>query len=149
MPPAAVLTTIDLGPNRYQSTLGSFRGFLEGSGSAIFDVAVRTPKGEIVELQVRRHNAYIVGFKGADGWYSFSGEAGARGVPCGTGSNYSELGFVGKITYDDLNALGTLAQFTKGVALNKRLIAILIAITSEAARFATVAAYFVGLTNSV
>ena len=149
MPPVDIVTTVDLAPGQYQSGINSFRLFLETPGSEFFDIGVRTPKGETIQLQVRRHNAYIVGFKGATGWYSFAGEPGARGPSCGTGANYNDLGHVGNVTYDDLQALGHLGRFTKGVALNKRLIAIVIAMTSESARFATVATNFVGLTNSV
>ena len=143
------MVTVDLGPGRYQSSLSAFRGVLDTPGSEFFDIAVQTPKGETLELQVRHHNAYIVGFRGAGGWFSFDGEKGARGPSCGTGANYNDLGFVGKVTYDDLNAIGELGRFAKGVRLDKRLIAIVIALTSEAARFAVVATYFVGLTNSV
>ncbi len=59
------------------------------------------------------------------------------------------MGLVGNITYDDLRSLSALAQFRKGQKLDKRLVAIIIAITSEAARFATVSTYFTGLTNGV
>jgi hypothetical protein len=149
MPPVDIVNTVDLGPERYQASIKAFRLQLETPGAEFFDIGVRTPKGETIQLQVRRQNAYIVGFKGATGWYSFTGEEGARGPSCGTGANYNDLGLVGKITYDDLNALAELGRFAKGVPLNKRLIAIVIAMTSEAARFATVATYFVGLTNSV
>jgi hypothetical protein len=122
---------------------------LEADGSEFLDVAVRTPRSETVQLQVRRQNAYIVGFRGATGWWSFQGESGARGPSCGTGANYNDLGFVGRVTYDDLHAVGDISRFTKGARLDKRLLAIIIALTSEAARFATVATYFTGLTNSV
>jgi hypothetical protein len=75
---------------------------------------------------------------------------GCKAGPAATGSNYNQLGHVGNVVYDDLNRLGELAQFRKGGAsLDKRLCAILFAVTSEAARFATVATYFTGLTNSV
>jgi hypothetical protein len=147
--PAAGAVTVDLGPGRYQGSVNAFRALLETPGSEFFDISVRTPKGETIQLQVRRQNAYIVAFHGGDGWYAFLGEMGARGATCGTGANYNDLGFVGKVTYDDLNALGGISRFTKGSRLDKRLLAILIAITSEAARFATVATYFTGLTNSV
>ena len=143
------MTTIDLGPGRYQASINIFRMFLDTPGSEFFDIAVRTPKGVTIQLQVRRQNAYIVGFKGAGAWYSFLGEKGARGAASGIGANYNDLGFVGKVTYDDLNALDEIGRFGKGSRLDKRLIAIVVAITSEAARFATVATYFVGLTNSV
>lgn len=149
MPPTPIVTTIDLGPGRYQLSVDAFRMLLEADGSEFLDVAVRTPKDDRVHLQVRRQNAYIVGFRGASGWWSFLEESGARGPSCGTGANYNDLGFVGKVTYDDLNALGDISRFAKGARLDKRLLAIIIALTSEAARFATVATHFTALTNSV
>jgi hypothetical protein len=149
--PLAVQAVIDLNPRSYQSSMNAFRNLLENASPKVpfLLIAVRTPSAETVELQVRHENAYVIAFKGADGWYSFDGENGAWGTPCGTGSNYNELGAVGKIVYDDLKKLGELSRFKKGARLDKRLIAILIAVTSEAARFATVATYFTGLTNSV
>lgn len=149
--PSPVETVVDLGPGQYQGTLKTFRMLIETPNGAtpFICIAVRTPKKELIELQIRRANAYLVGFKGAGGWFSFAGETGGWGPSCGTGSNYNDLGFVGKVTYDDLVNLGQLARFQKGASLDKRSIAIVIAITSEAARFATVATHFVGLTNSV
>jgi hypothetical protein len=92
----------------------------------------------------------LLAFCGAGGaWYSIGGAKGALGTPSGVGENYNDLGKVGRITYDDLKSLGELGRFRKGVALDKRLVAVLVAVTAEAARFATVATYFTGLTNSV
>lgn len=150
--PTAAQATIDLNPGAYQASLGSFRQLLETSDAKVpfLRVAVKTPGGGRVELQIRQSNAYLVGFHGADSWYSFDGEKGGWGPSCGTGSNYSELGTVGTVTYDDLRKIGDLAKFKKGEsALDKRIIAILIAVVAEAARFATVATYFTGLVNSV
>jgi Ribosome inactivating protein len=147
-----VQAVIDLRPASYQSSMNAFRTLLETTPDSMpfLHVAVRTPANEMVELQIRSQNMYVVGFKGGDGWYCFDGEIGAWGKPCGTGSSYNDLGTVGNVVYDDLKKLGELSQFRKGkTSLNKRLCAILIAITSEAARFATVATYFTGLTNSV
>lgn len=64
------MTTIDLGPGRYQASISTFRMFVDTPGSEFFDIAVRTPKGMTIQLQVRHQNAYIVGFKGASAWYS-------------------------------------------------------------------------------
>ena len=147
----AVLVTVDLMPMKYQSSINAFRVLLEEVSKKVpsFAIAVRTPIDEKIVLQVRRDDAYIVAFKGANGWYSFRGEMGAWGTPCGIGASYSELGMVGKITYDDLKKLGELTRFQPGTPLDKRLVAIIAAVTSEAARFATVATYFTRLTNSV
>jgi len=149
--PATAQCIVDLRPRQYQTSVNALRALLEGSSSKVpfLRIAVRTPADEIVELQIRQENAYVVAFNGADGWYGFNGEDDAWGPPCGTGSNYNELGRVGTVTYDDLKRLGELARFRKGERLDKRLIAILIAVTSEAVRFATVATYFTGLVNSV
>jgi hypothetical protein len=153
MPPGSAAVTVDLGPGQYQGSLISFRNLLENTDSTrvpFLQIAVKTPNGQLVQLQIRTHNAYLVGFEGEGSWYSFDGETGGWGPSCGTGSNYNDLGQVGRVGYDDLNAIGALARFRKGRdKLDKRLIAILIAITSEAARFATVSTYFTGLTNAV
>lgn len=148
--PAAVHAVIDLSPSKYQASLNHLRDQLQVVDTAVpfLRVAVKTPKGEFVELQVRRFNAYIVAFKGADEWYFFEGETDGWGKPAGVSSNYNNLGKVGTITLDDLNTIGALGQFRKGVTLDKRSIAIIIALVSEASRFATVATYFTGLTNS-
>lgn len=151
-PALGIQSVIDLRPARYQSSVNIFRTLLETvrGQTPFLLVAVRTTADQLLEIQVRRDDAYLMAFKGADGWYHFDGEEGpVLGKPCGTGSNYNHLGHVGKITYDDLRNLGQLSNFSKGVKLDKRLCAILIAVTSEAARFATVATYFTGLTNSV
>lgn len=146
-----VNATIDLRPGKYQSSLNAFRTELENTESAapFLIIAVRTPADELVYAQVRRKNAYLVAFRGQNGWYSFRGEDDALGKPCGIGSNYSELGKVGAVTYDDLKSLGELGRFQPGSKLDKRLVAILIAVTAEAARFAMVSTWFTGLTNSV
>jgi hypothetical protein len=150
-PPSAAQATVDLNPSMYQSSLNFFRSLLETAhpSTKFLRIAVKTPAGDLVDLQVRTQNAYIVAFHGADDWYYFDGEKDAWGQPAGISSNYSHLGSVGNITYDDLKNLGELGRWSKGSAINKRLVAITIAITAEASRFATVATYFTGLTNSV
>jgi hypothetical protein len=151
-PPAAVQAEIDLSPLKYQSSLQTYRSLLEAPSTKTPSllIGLRTPKGDVVELQVRHEDAYVIGFKGADQWYGFDDQKGGWGPPCGVNSNYNQLGKVGNVRYDDLQALGDLAKYKKGSgALDKRLCAILFAVTSEAARSATVATYFTGLTNSV
>ena len=127
--------------------MNQFRNMIEdtdGTKIPFYRIAVRTPNGQTVDLQIRVSNLYLIGFKGEDQWYSFDGEAGAWGTSCGVGSNYNDLGYVGKVMYGDLNSIANLATFKKRRdVLDKRIIAILIA------RFATVATYFTGLTNSV
>jgi hypothetical protein len=151
--PEKASLTIDLGPRQYQASMTAFQNLLETADLKkihFFRICLRTPKGATVDLQIRALNAYLVGFRGEDQWYSFNDESGAWGPSCGVGSNYSELGKVGKITYDDLNDLGNLAAFRQGRdKVDKRLIAILIAVVCEAVRFNAVATRFTGLTNSV
>jgi hypothetical protein len=144
---------VDLNSGQYQASITAFRNLLEstdGTKIPFFRISVRTPNDEYVDVQIRSLNAYLVGFRGADKWYAFDGEVGGWGESCGTGSNYNDLGKVGRISYDDLRAVGKLARFKKGRdPLDKRIIAVLIALLCEAARFATVSTYFTGLTNAV
>ncbi len=144
---------MDLNPGRYQESIAAFRSLLESTDGVkipFFRISIRTPKDEYVDVQIRALNAYLVGFRGEDQWYSFNGETGGWGVSCGIGTNYSELGHVGRLGYDDLSAIGTLARFKKRRdTLDKRIIAILIGLLCEGARFATVATFFTGLTNAV
>ena len=149
--PSGVQATVDLNPSRYQGSLNHFLSVLERPDSMLpfLRIAVKTPKAEFAELQIRHSDAYVIGFHGADRWYSFNDHRGGWGTNCGIGSNYNHLGKVGKVTYDDLQRLGEIAQFRIGKELDKRLIAILILCTAEAARFSTVCTYITGLTNSV
>jgi hypothetical protein len=151
-PPAAVQAEINLAPAKYQSSLGSYRTLLETASPKLpyLLIGVRTPAGVVVELQVRHEDAYVIGFKGADSWYVFDDQTGGWGKPCGVKSNYNQLGAVGTVVLKDLDRLAEFGQFKKGTtSLDKRLCAILFAVTSEAARFATVATYFTGMTNGL
>jgi len=140
---------IALRPGDYPPSLVCYRARLANSSDPFLWVGVICPGGETVEIRVRRSNAYVVAFKGATGWFRFKGEDDVLGEPCGFGANYNDLGKVGKVTYDDLKALARIANHGKGSAGERRLIAILIAVTSEAARFAIVETYFTGLLNSI
>ena len=141
---------IDLRAGKYQSTLNAFRDSLdEPSKSPAVLVTLRTPKNETLDIQVRREDIYVIAFKGADSWYNFEDQPGGLGKPCGVGSNYAQLGTVGQVVQQDLNSLGELSRFQKGVVLNKRLLAILFAVVSEATRFATASTYFTGITNGL
>lgn len=141
---------IDLRATKYQSSLNSFRTLLDGSSkSSYIQATVRTPHDKILEIQVRRKDIYTIAFKGADSWYNFDDQQDGLGKSCGSGSNYSHLGTVGFVSLKDLGELVQLGEFRKGVALEKRLCAILFAVVSEASRFATVATYFTGITNKV
>ncbi len=132
--------------------MGSYRTLLENPANKNphLLIGLRTPDDAFVELQVRHEDAYVIGFKGADGWYVFDDQKDGWGKPCGVKSNYNQLGDVGTVVLKDLNRLGEFGQFRKGTStLDKRLCAILFAVTSEAARFATVATYFTGITNGL
>jgi hypothetical protein len=151
-PPAKVQAEIDLHASKYQASLNAYRNLLETSSvkTPYLLIALRTPADDVVELQVRQEDAYVIGFKGADGWYVFDDQAGGWGKPCGVKSSYTVLGKVGDVVYKDLESLGEFAAFKKGkTALDQRLCPILFVVTSEAARFATVATYFVGITNKL
>ncbi len=152
MPPSSASSTIDLRPGCYQSSINHFRDLVAITDPAkvpFLRIAVRTPAGELVDLQIRVSDIYLIGFKGEDKWYCFEGETGAWGVSCGIGSNYNDLGTVGKMMPGDLNRIGELARFRRRRdELDKRIIAILIGLVSEAARFATVATFFTGLSNA-
>jgi hypothetical protein len=146
----AVQTEIDLRPSRYQSSLNAFRNLLDGPGKSPFlIVGLRTPNDEMLEVQVRREDIYVIAFKGADSWYTFDDQQDGMGKSCGVSSNYAQLGSVGNIVLQDLRDLGELGRFKKGVLLNKRLLAVLFAVVSEATRFATAATYFTGITNGI
>ena len=107
-------------------------------------------QGETVYVQVRHQNAYLVGFRARiAGILSTANRApGDRhAAPGPTTTNWAKSATSLTTTF---KSLGELARFRKGGgALDKRLCAILIAVTSEAARFATVATHFTGLTNAV
>lgn len=142
---------VDLRPNSYQTSLRVFRFLLENSTAdqQPLHAAICTPAGRLVEFHVRCDDYYVIEFKGADNWYHFTGERGATGMPSGVGANYSQLGAVGTVVYDDLKALAKLSEFSTGKIIDKRLCAILFGVTSEAARMSIPAAHFTGLTNSV
>ncbi len=145
-----VQAEIELLPSRYQATLNAFRRLVEGTSKSPYVLAaVRTPADELLPIQVRHEDLYVIAFKGADSWYTFDDQQGGWGKSCGVGSNYAQLGTVGTVNYQDLVDLGELSRFQKGVVLNKRLCAILFAVVSEASRFATVATYFTGITNQL
>jgi hypothetical protein len=152
--PGGIGTTqceIDLRPSKYQSSLQAFRALIDSPSKAPYlFVAVRTPKDEAVAVQVRREDIYVIAFEGADDWYTFDDQKGGLGKSCGVDSNYTKLPTVGNVTLSDLVALGDLSRFKKkGMALDTRLLPILFAVVSEAARFATAATFFTGITNGI
>lgn len=149
MPPPVAQVTIDLHAGMYQSTLNGFRDLIESARSKTIIAMVLTPANARLFVQVRVADIYVIAFYGADGWYTFDDQQDGEGKPCGVGSNYAQLGYVGNIVQQDLISLGSLAEFQKGVAIQKRLLAVLFAVVSEATRFASAATYFTGITNGV
>src|ERR1700744_1886349 len=149
MPPPVAQATIDLHLGMYQSSLNSFRDLIESSKARTVAAMVLTPADAKLFVQVRVDDIYVIAFYGADGWYTFDDQQDGEGKPCGVGSNYAQLGYVGNIVRQDLISLGTLAEFQKGIAIQKRLLAVLFAVVSEATRFASAATYFTGITNGV
>lgn len=147
---ATVQATIDLNQGKYQTSLNTFSALVRNSDMGPFILAgVRTPTQVLLEIQVRHSDIYVIGFKGADGWYSFEDQPMGWGQSCGVPSNYSQLGTVGTVSLSDLIALGNLAQFKKGSKIDRRLCAILFSVVSEATRFASASTYFTGMTNDL
>jgi hypothetical protein len=150
MPPPVAQATISLNPGQYQAGQQSFRNVIESLKTSSPPVVVKvvTPTNVDLFVKVRVADLYVVAFYG-DKWYTFDGEDKAYGESCGVGSNYAQLGRVGEVSLDDLKALGALAGFSKGTKVDTRLLAILFAVVSEAARFATISTYFTGITNGL
>jgi Ribosome inactivating protein len=140
--------TISLQKHQYQSSLGALRNYLTNSRVGFLDIEVTLPNGETsIHLQLRCSDVYVIGFKGADGWYHFDNEAGGWGSGCGVGSNYNVLANVQQMTVGSVNNLASLARFKAGSPLDTKLIVTAAAVISESLRFATVTTYFTGLFN--
>jgi len=146
MPPVVV----SLRRHEYQGTLNALRNQIEGQRVGYLEVELKLPYVNTpVHLQLRCSDAYIIGFRGQDGWYHFDDEEDGWGKKCGLGSNYNVLPDVGQITVGSVANLASLANFRSGNALDGKLIVIAAAVVSESLRFATVATYFTGLFNEV
>ena len=145
MPPLLV----SLRRHEYQGSLNALRNHIDGQRAGYLDVELKLPYVNTpVYLQLRCSDAYIIGFRGQDGWYHLDGEDG-RGANCGLGGNYNVLPDVGQITVGSVDNLASLASFKAGNALDGKLIVTAAAVVSEALRFATVATYFTGLFNGM
>jgi len=139
---------VSLKQSEYQSSLNALRSYLEEKRTGYLDIALKLPNSAVpVELQMRCRDLYVIGFKGADGWYHFDNEEGGWGKSCGVGSNYNNLAPVTQVTTASVDNLGELASFRSGQKLKTELAVIAVAVISEALRFATVATYFTGLFN--
>jgi len=146
MPPVVV----SLRRHEYQGTLNALRDQVEGQRVGYLDVELKLPNVNTpVHLQLRCADAYLIGFRGRDGWYHFDGEEDGWGKGCGVGSNYNVLADVGQITVGSVDNLASLANFKSGDVLDTKLIVIAAAVVSESLRFATVATYFTGLFNGM
>src|ERR1700743_1511551 len=149
MPPPVAQATIDLNEGKYQASMRVFRELIESAKSKIVIARVLTSADAQLFVQVRVADIYVIAFYGADGWYTFDDQQDGEGKPCGVGSNYAQLGYVGNIVRQDLISLERLAEFRKGVAIQKRLLAVLFCVVSEATRLASTASYFTGISNGV
>jgi hypothetical protein len=130
--------------------LNALRNQIEDQRVGYLDVELKLPYvNTAVHLQLRCSDAYIIGFRGQDGWYHFDGEDGGWGKNCGIVSSYTGLPDVGQITVGKVDNLASLANFRSGGALDGRLVVIAAAVVSESLRFATVATYFTGLFNGM
>ena len=84
---------IDLGPGRYQATLNGFRDLLMMKGTPFLQAQLRTPQGQVVGLQFRTEDAYLLAFCGLGGaWYSVGHEKGALGKPSGIAKTITTSG---------------------------------------------------------
>lgn len=146
MPPILV----SLRRHEYQGTLSALRNQIDGQRVGYLDVGLKLPYVNTpVHLQLRCSDAYIIGFRGQDGWYHLDGEEGGWGTNCGLGGNYNVLPEVGQISVGSVDNLASLANFRSGTMLDGKLIVIAAAVVSESVRHATVATYFTGLFNGM
>lgn len=142
--------TVSLRQHEYQSTLGALRVYLENLRTGYLEIELKLPRVDTpVYLHLRCSDVYVIGFKGADGWYHFENEEGGKGASCGVGSNYNVLSGVGQITVGSVNGLSALASYKSGEKLDTKLVVIAAAVISESIRFATVTTYFTGLFNGL
>ena len=141
---------VSLRSHQYQSSLAALRNYLEKKRIGYLDVLLRLPSSSAEpELQLRCKDLYVIGFKGADGWYHFENEEGGWGRDCGLGANYNHLLPVLQVTAASVDNLSRLVSFHSGQKLQPELAVIAAAVISEALRFATVATYFTGLFNGL
>ena len=139
---------VSLRGSEYQGSLGALRDYLQDQRAGYLDVELKLPTSSTpVHLELRCSDAYVIGFKGKDGWYHFDNEEGGWGESCGVGSNYNVLADVPKMTVGSADNLASLASFKSGDKLDTKLIVMAAAVISESLRFATVTTYFTGLFN--
>lgn len=141
---------VSLRRHEYQTSLDALRNYLENLRTGYLHLELKLPGLDVpVHLQLRCSDAYVIGFKGADGWYHFENEEGGWGSTCGIGSNYNVLADVGQIRVASVNGLASLAKYKSGEKLDTKLVVIAAAVISESIRFATVTTYFTGVFNGV
>ena len=147
--------TVRLVKQYYQQDLGRLREAIAGNRAGHLVVLLYPPETAApVHLMLNRANAYLIGFrgrtaKGKDQWYFLKGAkpSGQAGKELGLGENYNQLPTVDAATLKGLKGLSKLGTFADGDVLDGALITLAAAVVSEAARFATVTTYFVGLIN--
>lgn len=139
---------VSLRKHEYQSSLSALRSYLELTRTGYLDIELKLPNTDTpVHLQLRCADAYVIGFKGQDGWYHFENEVGGWGASCGIGSNYNVLADVEEMTVGSVDGLVSLAKYKSGDKLDTKLVVLAAAVISESLRFATVTTYFTGLFN--
>jgi hypothetical protein len=139
---------VSLRRHEYQSSLGALRNHLTNLRTGHLDIELKLPGSDTpVHLQLRCSDAYVIGFKGLDGWYHFENEKGGWGSCCGIGSNYNVLASVEQMTVGSINNLVSLTKYKSGDRLDTKLVVTAAAVISESLRFATVTTYFTGLFN--
>lgn len=131
----------------YQPGMNRLRNHLDGASQGYVDVDVVPPGGTTVTVKIRNSDLYIVGFKGARGWYYLEANiAGEKGTEI-AGSNYHDLASVTFVDVSMLAGIAELGSYAGSGQLPADKMVVLIAAVSEALRFATVATYFTALLN--
>jgi len=134
--------------------MNALRNHVDGNRKGFCTIAFTPPgydESQFVELWMRRSDAYIVAFKGADQWYyleeNLAGKPAGKGEFSGVESNYNKLANVNSVNLDMLKGTLQLKDWKKGAKINETHIVVIIACVSEALRFATTHTYFQGMIN--
>ena len=138
----------------YQRDIQTLRQYLDAGARSGQIVIEFEPPGAAgtVELMMRCSDAYIIGFKGADGWNYLKDDKpkGADGHELAIEGNYNKLTAVGPASLASFRRIMNLKTFKRGVKgapLDQQAIVLVAAAVSEAVRSATVNTYMTGLVN--
>ena len=140
----------------YQRDIQTLRQHLEvGARTGQLIVEFQAPgAAETVELMMRCSDAYIIGFKGADGWNFLKDDkpVGADGHELSIEGNYNKLAAVNSASLASFRRIINLKAFKRGVKgapLDQEAIVLVAAAVSEAIRSAVVCTYMTALVNGV